>query len=173
MGLLWFALPPSSPVSQRPSLRLRLMPTTATTATLTPMEATGPMEPTLTLIMASTTARGPLMLSQRLMLMPTTTEPMDWDTVWDTTVWATGHTDTDTLTLIMDMPTTARGPLMLSQRPMLMLMPTTATTVMVPGPTTAWATEDTVWDTEATTGDKFSASEVQSRSSKRTSLLVI
>merc|ERR1711941_186464 len=122
MGLLWFALPPSSPVSQRPSLRLRLMPTTATTATLTPMEATGPMEPTLTLIMASTTARGPLMLSQRLMLM---------------------------------------------------LMPTTATTVMVPGPTTAWATEDTVWDTEATTGDKFSASEVQSRSSKRTSLLVI
>merc|ERR1711879_7611 len=62
--------------------------------------------------------------------------------------------------------------LMLSQRPM--LMPTTATTVMVPGPTTAtvWAT-DTVWDTEATTMDKFSASEVQSRSSKRTSLLVI
>merc|ERR1719225_1390040 len=115
-----------------------------------------------------TTARGPLMLSQRLMLMlmPTTTKPMDWDTVWDTTVWATGHTDTDTLTLIM--PTTARGPLMLSQRPMLMLMPTTATTVMVPGPTTA-----TVWATEATTGDKFSASEVQSRSSKRTSLLVI
>merc|ERR1712038_1869412 len=91
---------------------------------------------------------------------------------WDTTVWATGHTDTDTLTLIMDMPTTARGPLMLSPLPM--LMPTTATTVMVPGPTTAtvWAT-DTVWDTEATTGDKFSASEVQIRSSKRTSLLVI
>merc|ERR1711997_842041 len=95
---------------------------------------------------------------------------MDWDTtVWDTT--ATEHTDTDTLTLIMDMPTTARGPLMLSPLPM--LMPTTATTVMVPGPTTAWATEDTVWDTEATTMDKFSASEVQSRSSKRTSLLVI
>merc|ERR1712083_819703 len=45
------------------------------------------------------------------------------------------------------------------------------TTVMVPGPTTAtvWDTEDT----EATTMDKFSASEVQSRSSKRTSLLVI
>merc|ERR1712083_839922 len=85
---------------------------------------------------------------------------MDWDTtVWDTT--ATEHMDTDTLTLIMDMPTTARGPLML----------TTATTVMVPGPTTAtvWDTEDT----EATTMDKFSASEVQSRSSKRTSLLVI
>merc|ERR1739840_1607 len=112
--------------------------------TLTPMEATGPMDTdTLTLIMASTTARGPLMLSQRpmLMLMPTT-EPMVMD-------WDTEHTDTDTLTVIM--PTTARGPLMLSPLPM--LMPTTATTVMVPGPTTAtvWATEDTVWDTEATT----------------------
>merc|ERR1711874_612972 len=96
---------------------------------------------------------------------------MDWDTR-DTTVWATEHTDMpDTPTLIMD-TSTARGPLMLSQRPM--LMPTTATTVMVPGPTTAtvWATEDTE-ATEATTGDKFSASEVQSRSSKRTSLLVI
>merc|ERR1719150_305904 len=133
--------------------------------TLTPMEATGPMDTdTLTLIMASTTARGPLMLSQRpmLMLMPTTTEPMDWDT----TVWATDTDMPDTPTLIMDMPTTARGPLMLSPPPM--LMPTTATTVMVPGPTTA-----TVWDTEATAMDKFSASEVQSRSSKRTSLLVI
>merc|ERR1719500_349073 len=56
-----------------------------------------------------------------------------------------------------------------------MLMPTTATTAMVPGPTTATEatdTDTTVWATEAT-GDKFSASEVQSRSSKRTSLLVI
>merc|ERR1711910_33058 len=89
---------------------------------------------------------------------------MDWDTR-DTTVWATEHTDMpDTPTLIMD-TSTARG--------LLMLMPTTATTVMVPGLTTVWATEDTVWDTEATTMDKFSASEVQSRSSKRTSLLVI
>merc|ERR1719398_661624 len=142
--------------------------------------------------MASTTARGPLMLSPpplpslRLMLsppplpspmlMPTTTEPM----VWDTTVWATEDTEDTpmelTLTLIM-VSTTARGPLMLSPPPLpsLRLMPTTATTAMVPGPTTAtvWATEATVWDTEATTGDKFSASEVQSRSSKRTSLLVI
>merc|ERR1711994_250911 len=127
------------------------------------------MPDTPTLIMdMPTTARGPLMLSQRPMLMPTTTEPMDWDT----TVWATDTDMPDTPTLIMDMPTTARGPLMLSPLPM--LMPTTATTVMVPGPTTAtvWATEDTE-ATEATTGDKFSASEVQSRSSKRTSLLVI
>merc|ERR1719412_3183965 len=70
------------------------------------------------------------------------------------------------------MPTTmARGPLMLSPPPSqrLMLMPTTATTVML-GPT---ATVTDTEATEATTGDKFSASEVQSRSSKRTSLLVI
>merc|ERR1719433_1447265 len=94
----WFALPPSSPVSQRPSLRLRLTHgwPMVMVPTLTPMEATGPMDTdTLTLIMASTTARGPLMLSQRpmLMLMPTT-ESMVMD--WDTTVWATEHTDTDT-----------------------------------------------------------------------------
>merc|ERR1719436_63274 len=101
----------------------------------------------------------------------------DW-AMQDTTVWATDHTDMDTPTPIIAMPTMARGPLMLSQRLMLMLMLTTATTAMVPGPTTGtdWDTEDTpdtmVWDTEPT-GDKFSASEVQSRSSKRTSLLVI
>merc|ERR1712150_402626 len=78
--------------------------------------------------------------------------------------------DTDTLTMVS---TTARGPLMLSPLPM--LMPTTATTAMVPGPTTAmvWDTEDTtVWATGDTSGDKFSP-EVESRSSKRTSLLVI
>merc|ERR550539_490179 len=148
------------------------MPTTASTATLTPMEATGPMDmpdtpmPTT----ASTMARGPLMLSPpplpSPMLMPTT-EPMVmvWDTL-DTTVWATGATAMElTLTLIVA-TTTARGPLMLSPPPLpsLRLMPTTATTAMVPGPTTAtvWATEDTldttVWATEAT-GDKFSAVE--------------
>merc|ERR1711879_763156 len=106
-----------------------------------------------------TTARGPLMLSQRPMLrlrltLPSPMEPMDMP-------------DTDTM-LDTLMLTTARGPLMLSQR--LMLMPTTATTVMagptattvMPGPTATTATMD-----------KFSASEVQSRSSKRTSLLVI
>merc|ERR1719220_1714956 len=50
----------------------------------------------------------------------------------------------------------------------------TATTVMVPGPTTDWDTEVTdMEDTEVTTMDKFPASEAQSRSSKRTSLLVI
>merc|ERR1719490_504119 len=109
---------------------------------------------------ASTTARGPLMLSPpplpSPMLMPTTTAPMVWDTL-DTTVWATGPMDMpDTPMLMLMATTTARGPLR--------LMPTTATTAMVPGPTTAtvWATEDTldttVWATEAT-GDKFSAVE--------------
>merc|ERR1712083_911720 len=165
-----------SPVSQRPSLRLRLILTSSTALmpTLTPTEPMEPMdmEPTLMPIMACTTARGPLRLSQRLMLMLTMVSMV---TDWATMVWAT---DTDTPTPIV--PTTmARGPLMPSP-PLLpsllpMLMPTTATTVMVPGPTTGtdWDTEDTDWDTEATTGDKFSASEVQSRSSKRTSLLVI
>merc|ERR1712203_1180635 len=123
-------------------------------------------------IMACTTARGPLRLSQRLMLMLTT---MDW-AMQDTTVWAAEHTDMDTPTPIMA-TTMARGPLMPSPPPLPsllpMLMPTMATTVMVPGPTTDWDTEDTDWATEATTGDKFSGSEVQSRSSKRTSLLVI
>merc|ERR1712150_182167 len=86
--------------------------------------------------------------------------------------------DTDTLTMVS---TTARSPLMLSPplllSPLPMLMPTTATTAMVPGPTTAttvWDTEDTtVWATGDTSGDKFSPAEVESRSSKRTSLLVI
>merc|ERR1719510_1889787 len=96
-------------------------------------------------------------------------------TDWVTMVWATEPTDTDTPMPIMA-STTARGPLSpsLSPTPMLrlMLIPTMATTVMAPGPTMGTDT-DTDWDTEATTGDKFSASEVQSRSSKRTSLLVI
>merc|ERR1711993_131185 len=126
-------------------------------------------------ITASTTARGLLRLSPPPLPSPLpmpTTEPMVWDTlVTVTMVWATEPTDTPMPT--MDTPTTARGPLRLS----LPLMPTTtATTAMVPGPTTdtVWATEDTDTEaTEATTMDKFSASEVQSRSSKRTSLLVI
>merc|ERR1712223_1480197 len=135
--------------------------------TLTPTEPMEPMDmpDTPMPIMATSTARGPLMLSQRLMLMLTTMVPTDWATM----VWATEHTDMDTPTPIMA-TTMARGPLMPSPPllPSLRLMPTMATTVMVPGPTTGtdWATDDTVWDTEATTGDKFSGSEVQSRSSK-------
>merc|ERR1719400_2660468 len=99
---------------------------------------------------------------------------------------ATTHTamdtDMDTLTMLTMVTNTARGPLMLSPplllSPLPMLMPTTATTAMVSGPTTAtvWDTEDTldttVWATEPT-GDRFPPPEVESRSSKRTSLLVI
>merc|ERR1719228_1458488 len=66
------------------------------------------------LVMATTTARGLLMLSQRLMpmLMPTT-ESMDM--VLDTTVWDTDMDTPDTPMLIMA-TTTARGLLMLSPR---------------------------------------------------------
>merc|ERR1712226_1256556 len=121
------------------------------------------------LIMPTPTARGPLMLSQRPRLRLTTaTTP--------TPTEATEPTDTEpTHMLIMPTPT-ARGPLMLSQRPRLRLMLTTATTATVTGPTTLDTTLDTptpTLATEATTGDKFSPPKVQSRSSKRTSLLVI
>merc|ERR1712187_7331 len=130
---------------------------------LTPTE---PMDmPDTPMPMASTMARGLLRLSPRPLLRLTHGTPMA-PTDWATMVWATEPTDTDTPMPIM--PTTmARGPLM----PSPMLMPTMATTVM-PGPTMGTDT-DTDWDTEATTGDKFSAFEVQSRSSKRTSLLGI
>merc|ERR1719264_776343 len=119
--------------------------------------------------MASTTERGPLMLSPpplpSLRPMPTTESMVMEPMVWATTVWATEDTP-DTPMLMLMATTTARGPLRLSPPPLpsLRLMPTTATTAMVPGPTTAtvWATEDTlettVWATEAT-GDKFSAVE--------------
>merc|ERR1719266_1982803 len=92
-----------------------------------------------------------------LRLTPTTTVPTDWDTDWVTTDSATEPMVTPML--IMAMLTTARGPLMLSLSQRLMLMLTTGTMAMVPGPTTdmVWDTEDT--DTEATgatTTDKFS-----------------
>merc|ERR1719189_1609833 len=88
-----------------------------------------------------------------LRLTPTTT---DWDTDWVTTDLATEPMVTPMLT--MAMLTTARGPLMLSLSQRLMLMLTTGTTAMVPGPTTdmVWDTEDTALATGATTGDKFS-----------------
>merc|ERR1711915_226783 len=91
---------------------------------------------------ATTTARGPLMPSPRLMLMPTMVSmAMDWVT----TDWHTELTDTDT--------------------PML-----TMATMATPDPT---VTDTDTEDTGDTTMDKFSGPEVQSRSSKRTSLLVI
>merc|ERR1739845_205648 len=84
-----------------------------------------------------------------LRLTPTTTVPTDWYTDWVTTDSATEPMVTPMLT--MAMLTTARGPLMLSLSQRLMLMLTTGTTAMVPGPTT-----DMVLATGATTGDKFS-----------------
>merc|ERR1719273_883723 len=116
-----------------------------------------------TLMFTDTTARGPLMPSPRLMLMPTMVSmAMDWVT----TDWDTELTDTPMLTTAT---TTARGPLTPSLR--LMPMPTMATMAMAPDPTTD--TDTDTEDTEDTTTDKFSGPEVQSRSSKRTSLLVI
>merc|ERR1719262_1741708 len=130
--------------------------------TPTLMEATEPMDTaTPMLTMVSTTARGPLRLSlrPRLRLTPgTPMAPTDWATPV-TTDWATEPMATPMLT--MATLTTARGPLMLSPSPRLMLMLTlgTGTTAMVPGPTTdmVWDTEDTALATGATTGDKFSA----------------
>merc|ERR1719213_797940 len=84
---------------------------------------------------ATTTARGPLMPSPRLMLMPTMVSmAMDWVT----TDWDTELTDTPMLTTATTM---AIGPLMPSQR--LMPMPTMAT-MATPDPTvTDTDTEDT------------------------------
>merc|ERR1712038_385370 len=109
------------------------------------------------LTMVSTTARGPLRL--RLRLTPgTPMAPTDWATPV-TTDWATEPMAMATPMLTMATLTTARGPLMLSPSPRLMLTLTTGTTAMVPGPTTdmVWDTEDTALATGATTGDKFSA----------------
>merc|ERR1719397_1687845 len=135
-----------------------LMPSTDTTAILMPMEDTEPMamEPTLTLTTDTSMERGPPMLrpSLRLMLMLTTdttailmpmedTEPMAME---PTHMLAPPDCTTamlDTVTLTLTLMLTERGPLMPSPRLMLMLMLTTDTTAMVPGPTT-----DTVWDTE-------------------------
>merc|ERR1739838_1168108 len=99
---------------------------------------------------ATTTARGPLMPSPRLMLMPTMVS-MGMD--WVTTDWDTELTDTPMLTTATTM---ARGPLMPSQR--LMPMPTMAT-MATPDPT---VTDTDTEDTGDTTMDKFSGPEVQS-----------
>merc|ERR1711997_941514 len=147
-SLLWFALPPSSPVSQRPSLRLRLILPCSTepmamVPILTPtlVSTTTDMPDTPMPLMASTMARGLLRLSPRPLLIHTTMVPTG---TLVTMVWATEPTDTDTPMPIMA-STMARGPLMPSPPllPSPMLMPTMATTVMAPGPTTDWDTEDT------------------------------
>merc|ERR1711997_822008 len=140
---------------------------------LTPMEATEPMAMD-TLMPMLTTERGLLMLSPRplpRLILPSSIAPMAPTTHTPTLVSIVDMSDTDTLTMVS---TTARGPLMLSPplllSPLPMLMPTTATTA------TVWDTEDTLDTTVLATeptGDKFPPPEVESRSSKRTSLLVI
>merc|ERR1719415_496066 len=97
----------------------------------------------VTLMPMVTTERGLLMLSPRplpRLILPSSIAPMAPTTHTPTPVSTVDMPDSDTLMLTM-VTTTARGPLMLSPLPM--LMPTTATTAMVPGPTTA----TTVWDT--------------------------
>merc|ERR1739838_562025 len=133
------------------SLRLRLIRGWLMVMVITPM-LTEDTELTDTpmLTTATTTARGPLMPSPRLMLMPTMVSmAMDWVT----TDWDTELTDTDT-PMLTTATTMARGPLMPSQR--LMPMPTMAT----PDPT---VTDTDTEDTGDTTMDKFSGPEVQSR----------
>merc|ERR1712076_250127 len=103
---------------------------------LTPMEATEPMAmDTLMLIMACTTERGLLMLSPRplpRLILPSSIAPMAPTTHTPTPVSTVDMPDTDTLTMV----------------------PTTATTAMVSGPTTA-----TVWDTEDTLDTTVLATE--------------
>merc|ERR1719266_3083749 len=128
---------------------------------------------TLDTPMPTTTARGPLMLSPRPRLtqlcstVPTVTVPILMPTLDCTTDMPDTTPDTPMPT------TTARGLLMLRLSPR--LMPTTDTTA-TPDLT------DTVTDivamlamvaTEDTTTDKSQYLKVQSKSSKRTSLLVI
>merc|ERR1712203_167046 len=114
----------------KPSPRLRLMPTMViimdmawpTTGTVMPIMVT---MATLTLIMATTMARGPLMLSPLLspLLMPTMVLTVTaLPTTGTVMVWLITVTTVLMLTLmLMTDTTTARGPLMLSPRLRLML----------------------------------------------------
>merc|ERR1712018_181861 len=124
-----------------------------------PMEDTEPMA-TATLTFMATTERGPLMPSLR----PRLTQLCSTAT---TVMLAILMPTLDSTTDMPDTPmptTTARGLLRLRPR----LMPTTATTA-----TDLTATVTDVVATEDTTGDKSQYLKVQSKSSKRTSLLVI
>merc|ERR1712024_46625 len=136
---------------------------------LIPMDtatATAILMPTATAILmpTATTERDLLMPSLRLMLMPSSTDmvPIPMLTLDSTTATLDMDTTLDTL-----MPTTERGPPMLSPR--LIPMPTTDITD-TPGPM-LMATVATVLATGDTTGDKSSL-RVPSKSSTRTSLLV-
>merc|ERR1712127_715708 len=174
LSLVWWLLPSLTP---RPSLRLRPMPTTATTDTVwaTPdtvtdtVWATPDTDTDTVWDTVATTARGlltpspPLLLSPRLMPMLTTATTY---TVWATPdtatatdtdmVWATPDTEaTDTATdTAVDTATTARGLLMPSPllSPRLMLTTVTTDTVWdMPDTDTATDTPDAATDTATAT----------------------
>merc|ERR1719347_341272 len=160
-------------LSPRLRPRLWLIPTTATaTVSDTPdtaMDTTATdmaSDTTDVATMVATTARGLLMLSPRLRprlwLIPTTATA----TVLDTPDTAMDTTATD-MALALDttyvatmVATTARGLLMLSPRPRLMLIPTTAMAMV--DTTVVWAMAmdttavDTVMDMATATTDKLS-----------------
>merc|ERR1712117_921602 len=150
--LLWSAAPLLLPLRLRPSQRPRLMLTTHMPMVLTHMlMVLMLMELTHTAMV--TMGRDLLRLSQRLMLMLTTDTHM-----------ATDHMDTEPTDMdTPDMVTTERDPLMLSQKPRLMLLSCTEPTDMVP-------TDHTLMVPTEESGDKHLKSSVQIRSSKQTSI---
>merc|ERR1719510_1349005 len=131
-------------LSLRPRLRLTPgIPTVPTdTDWVTTDSATEPMDTATPMpTMVFTTARGLL----RLSLRPRLRLNLGWPMAMLAIPTLDSITDMLDITLATLMLTTARGPLMLSLSQRLMLMLTTGTTAMVPGPTT-----DMVWDTEDT-----------------------
>merc|ERR1712117_789765 len=116
--LLWSAAPLLLPLRLRPSQRPRLMLTTHMPMVLIHMPMVL-MLMELTHTPMVTTERDLLRLNQRLML---TTD----------THMATDHTDTEPTDMDTWADTTERDPLMLSQRPRLMLLSCTEPTDMVP-----------------------------------------
>merc|ERR1719266_2502893 len=126
---------------------------------------------TLDTPMPTTTARGPLMpnlrprLTQLCSTVPTVTVPILMPTLDCTTDMPDTTPDTPMPT------TTARGLLMLRLSPR--LMPTTDTTATPDLTDTPVLTVTDMVATEDTSTDKSQYLKVQSKSSKRTSLLVI
>merc|ERR1711988_1949080 len=134
-SLLWFALPLSPLPSQRPSQRPRLIPGWLMDMdTPMPTEPTGPTD-TDTPTPTATTERDLLMLSPRprpRLIPPSSTPPTDM--LASPTLTLDSTTATLDTTLDTPMPTTERGPLMLSPRPRLIPPSSTPPTDMVPTP---------------------------------------
>merc|ERR1712112_198509 len=150
-------------LSPRLRPRLWLIPTTATATvsdtamdtTATDMDMAMALDTTDVATMVATMARGLLMLSPRLRprlwLIPTTamaTVSDTLDTAMDTTAtdMALAMDTTDVATMVA---TTARGLLMLSPRPRLMLIPTTAMAMVDTTVVWAMAVDTTAVDTMA------------------------